>query len=240
MHLDNSTIHTTLYVKPTDRNNYLTFDSAHPYHCKKGLPYGQFLRIRRICTKEEDYCHHCVEKAALLRQKGYPQLLIDEAYVKARDKGRDELLKPADRSVSQLPTKTYMTTTYNPSFDGLRTQAKKTWDLLDRSSSTRHIHTMALQVGYRRPKDLHDLLVRSKLSPILEDREPTERPDKKCTNRKCRYCSLLNTEGHIVATVTSRKYRTKHVQKQQPCLLHHLPEMQETVCRPDKESLKRV
>ena len=183
VHLDNSTIHTTLYVKSTDRNNYLPFDSAHPYHCKKGLPYGQFLRMHRKCSKEEDYRHHCVEKAALLRQKGYPQLLIDEAYVKARDKERDELLKPADRSVSQLPTKTYMTTTYNPSFDGLRTQVKKTWDLLDRSSSTRHIHTMGLQVGYRRPKNLRDLLVMSKLSPILEDREPTKRPDKKCTNR---------------------------------------------------------
>ena len=158
MHLDNSTIHTTLYVKPTD--NYLPFDSAHPYHCKKGLPYGQFLHIRRICSKEEDHRHHCVEKAALLRQKGYPQLFIDEAYVKARDKGQDELLKPADRSVSQLPMKTYMTTTYNPSFDGLRTQVKETWDLLDRSSSTRHRHTMGLQVGYRRPKNLRDLLVR--------------------------------------------------------------------------------
>ena len=27
---------------------------------------------------------------------------------------------------------------------------------------------------------------------------------------KCRYCPLLNTEGHIVATVMRRKYRTKH------------------------------
>ena len=49
-----------------------TLCSAHPYHCKKGLPYGQFLRIRRICSKEEDYRHHCVEKAALLRQKDLP------------------------------------------------------------------------------------------------------------------------------------------------------------------------
>ena len=36
VHLDNNNIHTTLYVKPTDRNNYLPFDSAHPYHCKRG------------------------------------------------------------------------------------------------------------------------------------------------------------------------------------------------------------
>ena len=53
VHLNDSTIHMTLYVKSTDRNNYLPFDSVHPYHCKKGLPYDQFLRIRRICSKEE-------------------------------------------------------------------------------------------------------------------------------------------------------------------------------------------
>ena len=210
VHLDDNRIYTTIYVKPTDRNNYLPFDSAHLFHCKKGLPYGQFLRIQRICSQEEDYYHHCMEKAALLRQKGYPQSLIDEAYVKARDKIRDGLLKPADRVASQLPKKTYMITTYNPAYDGLRSQVIKTCDLLDCLSSTRHIHGLGLQVGYRRPKNLCDLLVRSKLSPITEDSVPIERPDKTCTNCKCRYCPLLNTEGHIVATVTGSKYCTKH------------------------------
>ena len=121
-----------------------------------------------------------------------------------------KLLKPADRSASQPPKKTYMTTTYDPAYDCLKTQVTKTWDLLDCLSSTRHIHAMGLQVGYHRRKNLCDLLLRSDLSPITEDKESTERPDKKCTNRKCRYCPLLNKEGHIVATVTGRKYRTKH------------------------------
>ena len=97
-----------------------------------------------------------------------------------------------------------MTTTFNPAYDGLRSQVRKTWDLLDHLSSTRHIHRMGL---------LRDLLVRSKLSPITEDSEPTERPDKRCTNHKCRYCPLLNTEGHIMATVSCRKYCTKHNMK---------------------------
>ena len=210
VHLDNSHIYTTLYVKPTNRNNYLPFDSAHPYHCKKGLPYGQFLRIQRICSRVEDYRHHCVDKAALLRQKGYPQALIDEAYVKARDKTRDELLRPTEKMAEQVAKKIYMTTTYNPAYDGLRSQVYKTWDLLDHSSSTRHIHDTGLQVGYRRPKNLRDLLVKSKLTPITEKSQPTKPANKTCTNRKCRYCPLLNTDGQIVASVTGRKYRTKH------------------------------
>ena len=67
----NNVLTTTLYVKPTDRNNYLPFDSAHPLHCKRGLPYGQFLRIRRICSSEAEFERHCIRKAALMRQKGY-------------------------------------------------------------------------------------------------------------------------------------------------------------------------
>ena len=39
-------ITTSLYVKPTDSANYLHFESSHPKHCIRGIPYGQFIRIR--------------------------------------------------------------------------------------------------------------------------------------------------------------------------------------------------
>ena len=157
--LENNRLETNLFVKPTDRNNYLPFGSAHPYHCKKGLPYGQFLRIQRICSKLRDFKHNCTVKAAQLRQKGYPQTLIREAYAKARDKLRDELLMYREKSTTTTEQKIYLTTTYNPAYDGLRSQVLKTLDYLDRSSSTRQIHDLGLQVGYRRPKSLRDLLV---------------------------------------------------------------------------------
>lgn len=39
---------TDLYVKETDKSNYLHFASAYPSHCKKAIPYGQFEHISRI------------------------------------------------------------------------------------------------------------------------------------------------------------------------------------------------
>ena len=41
-------ITTSLYCKPTDTRNYLLYSSEHPRHVLKGIPYSQFLRVRRI------------------------------------------------------------------------------------------------------------------------------------------------------------------------------------------------
>ena len=149
-------LETILYVKPTDRNNYLPFDSAHPYHCKKGLPYGQFLRIRRICSTESDFVHHCVKKAAQLRQKGYPIALLTSAFERARAHKRADLLCPKDVGKveeRQVSRHTFLTTTYTPSFDGLRTQVRKTWDLGETSKligCSLHIQQPAAANLYRK------------------------------------------------------------------------------------------
>ena len=69
--LNDGDISTDLYCKPTDMNNYLPYDLAHPPHCKKGLPYSQFLRLRRICSRDEDFLTNSAKKAAFLLQKKY-------------------------------------------------------------------------------------------------------------------------------------------------------------------------
>ena len=132
----------SLYVKPTDRNNYLPFDSAHPYHCKKGLPYGQFLRIRRICSTESDFLKNCVYKAALLRQKGYPYNLLTDCYRRAASKDRNELLMPTTKDVKsreESNRNVFLTTSYVPNFNGLKNQVKncRYCPLLDRTGKIR-------------------------------------------------------------------------------------------------------
>ena len=207
-------LETTLYVKPTDRNNYLPFDSAHPYHCKKGLPYGQFLRIRSICSTEKDFIHHCVKKAAQLRQKGYPIALRNSAFERARANKRTDLLQPKGKGVGEKGNekkRTFLTTTYIPSFDGLRTQVSKTWDLLDRANSTRPIHERGLTIGYRRPKNLRDILVKARLPPEVKPDEPDRPPpvQKVCKSKHCRYCPILDKSGKVKAHTTGRTYRSR-------------------------------
>lgn len=47
-------ISTSLYRKPTATNSVLHYDSFHPDHLKKGIPYGQFLKLKRNCTNDQN------------------------------------------------------------------------------------------------------------------------------------------------------------------------------------------
>ena len=65
-------LYTTLFEKPTDTHLYLHHTSAHHKPCHTKGPYGQFLRIRRICTKNEDFITHGLEMIQHYLNRGYP------------------------------------------------------------------------------------------------------------------------------------------------------------------------
>ena len=46
---------TTLFNKPTDTHLYLEYSSAHPQSVLTKGPFGQYLRLRRICTLVHDF-----------------------------------------------------------------------------------------------------------------------------------------------------------------------------------------
>ena len=69
--IENCIIYTDLYQKPTDKQIYIRHDSCHPNHIKKILTYRLGLRLKRICSKEEDYIKHRMELKSHLRKRGY-------------------------------------------------------------------------------------------------------------------------------------------------------------------------
>ena len=52
---ENRKLETSMYQKETDRNTILHSTSFHPERMISNILYGQFVRLRRICSKEEDY-----------------------------------------------------------------------------------------------------------------------------------------------------------------------------------------
>lgn len=82
-----------LYIQPTDKNNYLHFNSFH--RMKMNIPYGQFLRIRRNSMHDRDYQTHADRLKQQFLQRGYPAGVIDTAEVRARH--RETLCLPLNR-----------------------------------------------------------------------------------------------------------------------------------------------
>jgi len=148
-------IETDLYSKPTDAHNYLLYRSAHPKKCKDSIPYSQFLRIRRICTKLEDYDKHVIEYCVHFQRRGYPSPLLENAALKARRIERTTLL--ATKIITtEDPVKDniVMVTRFHPDHDTLRELVLKNWDFLGKTTTTHHLYEKKLMVGYRRPKIL--------------------------------------------------------------------------------------
>ena len=53
--MENFIFEQCMFVKSTDIHQLLDPASSHPYHCKKGIPYSQALRLNRISSDNENF-----------------------------------------------------------------------------------------------------------------------------------------------------------------------------------------
>ena len=67
---------TELYIKSTDRHQYLHYSSSHSDYNKKLIIYSQTLRLSRLCTKETDFIQHKNEMKSSFLKGGYLKAII--------------------------------------------------------------------------------------------------------------------------------------------------------------------
>ena len=177
--LQNNHIETDLYSKPTDSHNYLMYDSAHPQRCKDSIPYSQFLRIRRICSQLEAFDRHVICYTVFFLKRNYPIELLEKAAERARSLDRLMLLEPhIGNTTTQDSDAIYLIMTYHPHDNSLKDLIYHNWEILGKSLATEELYHKKLRCGYRRPKNLRDLLVRAKVKRRPEDNvlDPSYRP----------------------------------------------------------------
>ena len=209
-------IQTDLYTKPTDSHNYLSYHSAHPRHCRDGIPYSQFLRLKRICSTQETFTHQCREMSKNFIRADYPPQVIRSAFDKVYHLDRHTLLNPTiiDDSVEEDKDNTFLITTFHPNFRECNKIVQKNWDILDKSSSTRPLIKLNLIKGNRRAKNLRDILVRARLPKVTPPKTSditgvTKLDSNYCNKAHCQYFSLINTSGRIKSVVTNKEYNTR-------------------------------
>ena len=90
--IQNGRIETNLYIKPTNLQQYLDYNYNHPESCKQGLVYGQALRIVERCSKSEDAETHLEKFKSKLKERNYPESVIDNKISEARKVNRGDLI----------------------------------------------------------------------------------------------------------------------------------------------------
>ena len=76
---NNGRIETDLYIKPTDKHQYLYHTSCHPRMCKESIPYAQALRLRRICSRLDWFNHRAADLCRFLVARGYKKSICFKA-----------------------------------------------------------------------------------------------------------------------------------------------------------------
>ena len=91
---DHNNMHqTTIYRKQTDRQNYLDARSEHPKLLQDSIPYGRALRIKRICSSQQEFLSHRAKMINQFQKHGYYRLLIEQQINKGNLEERQKLLK---------------------------------------------------------------------------------------------------------------------------------------------------
>ena len=109
---------TDLYVKATDNHQYLHSSSCPPYHCKKGIPYSQALRLNRNCSDPISFDRRCNNLEKWLIERGYSEREVRKQILRARGFSRDSLL---DReNIREEQNKITFNLTYYPVFQNVK------------------------------------------------------------------------------------------------------------------------
>ena len=97
--------------------------------CKDSIPYSQFLRVRRICSRITDFEKHVINMSSHFLRRCYPIKLLEEAAILARRKDRDEMLNKQIKNKEKQDS-VFLITRYHPTYRGVVKVVKNNWDLL--------------------------------------------------------------------------------------------------------------
>lgn len=198
---------TDVYIKETDAGMILPFHSCHPRHCVMSIPYGQCLRIRRICSEESLF----QEQVELLKNKyvlnrGYPLKLVQNAIQKVTEIPRVNALqyKKRDNKSKRVP----YVITHNPSNPPLASWLKCGLNVLHSSRRMEKVSPSPPIVRERNCKNLRSLIMPSKPPQIGQQQRQISSISRTKGAIKCDKRCLLCAE-HLNTSQTFQRVRTQ-------------------------------
>ena len=184
--IENGQLMTRVYHKPTDNKKYLHYSSCHPLQQKNAIPYGLLVRAKRICTKEDHFIAEAKSIIQKLRDRKYPENILEQSVNKILCITRTKLL---DQKLREEDTRIRYVITYNPSNPKMKEISLKHLHLLARMKSN-PINHEKVQIVYRKAPNLKSLLTSGIVNP---KKNPTHRcvPCTEIRGKNCISCARI-------------------------------------------------
>ena len=203
---------TKVYTKPTDRQAYLHKKSAHPNHLKKSIPYGQALRLRRVCTETQDYDEASEALKSRLKERGYKEEEIVRQINEAKSRQREDLLQYKQKEpLKRIP----FVLTYYPDLPNAKAAVEKHWQILHINPKMKSNFAEKPIMAYRRNQNLGDILGQKTLLNNKVVRKGDISNQSGCCNpcltrsdNLC--CKQIRQTSTFQSRKTKRKYKIFH------------------------------
>ena len=208
---NNNKLQTTLYRKPTDRKNYLYRTSERPESLKTNIPYSQALRIRRICSTENELHHNCKSLQEKFVKRGYTKEEVSKQINKAKEKPRRDTLTQKNREkCKRIPFVTTFNRTLPPVAKIIRTR----WELLHLDLKTKTSFEEPPVMAYKKCPNLRDILGSNTIESNKVKRQTSKQTtgwSKPCLARADTLCCKQVVDTQIFkSNITNRSYTIYH------------------------------
>ena len=126
-----------LFCKPKDCQQFLHFNSAHPFHNKKLIVYSQRLSIKSLCSSTLAFQKHLENSKTWFCKRGYPQKAVDAQIKRISEKSLDELFERPVRKETGVP----LVVAYHPRFHNLSAIVRKYFTFLYIEEKVKRVFT---------------------------------------------------------------------------------------------------
>ena len=207
-------IKTDIFYKDTDSHDYLPFNSCHPRHTKKNIPFTLSRMICSIVTDPARREFRLLELESWLLRAGYPIGLIKSAANKFKNTEPSSLWQKVANENDNLLVFIQTNNPRNPKIYG---ELIKTIDFLkttEKYGST--FKGVKVIKSERQCSNLKSLLVHSNIA-----KNNTKPGTKKCCKKKCGTCKYLG-ETQKTNFHRSKKFKTFKIKKHFECTSRNL------------------
>ncbi|CAJ0941415.1 unnamed protein product [Ranitomeya imitator] len=201
---------TEVFRKPTATNTLLHATSLHPRATIKGIPTGQFLRLKRICSDNYSFEEQAKTMRQRFRDRGYNKKMIRDGYHRARHTPRNELLYKNKPKMEDKEGQIRLITTYNSQWVGFREIIDKYWPILLSDPTLKKCLPSKPLITARKCKNLKDLLVHSHYES-QDKRNQTWLETKGCFPcGHCKGCANVLKSKEFINASGNRMYSIRH------------------------------